>query len=380
MYGFNTLLGHLDAREQPVVDQAQLLAAHLVSQPEPIRAETVRLVTACKLEQLHHGGSGIHPASYRYVLDHFGHETDTSGCWASYGSGDVVPAAWWTHALDPDRNVLTQHMGDTITLINGHFFSTAIAIEVAERYLAFIGEVLDWLCLRGVAGPNGHGWHPRVLPLWNSLPHGAPRSDTAQLPISLRDISPLARALLNSGDVLATALEDRLSAVSANPLLVVDAEPRLISQNSYLGFGVTFALTQARQAGQLALGLVQRLLLHDSRSRITHSSADQNLVQPPKIGRALVSAGLQGAALPADFVGDESEGIEDVRDLGLTTARGLDTFLTECAFPALRLLETSSATRPDRVAALLVPGLLAGAEPLTVRSRGCRASHCVTAA
>src|SRR5690606_7189042 len=111
-----------------------------------------------KLEQLHHGGSGIHGATYRALLDAAAPFTaPVRGGWTtSYGSGDVIPAAWLVHDLRTTTAPgLLRHPGDLIALINGSFVSTALGTAAVVGLVEQTGAFLDaWLpyCARPTLG------------------------------------------------------------------------------------------------------------------------------------------------------------------------------------------------------------------------------------
>lgn len=343
VYGFTTMLGHLDhhGRSPDVVREQALLAAHLVGATEPLAPATARLVTACKLEQLAAGGSGIHSQTYASIVDAFSSQNEgMRGCWQSYGSGDVVPAAWWLQSLVDAGGVSIGRSGDVIALINGHFFSTAIAIESALRFADLVGATLAVLTSHARREPLAAGWDDRALAAWESFAPKPNDNRPTQLPVSLRDTEPTARVLLNAVVHLTDAIEARLAGPSANPLFVnSNAGIEARSQSSFLDFGLTIALTEARQAALIALGILQRVAHHlTSELQAAAPEPRQELVQPPKIAAAYLTSALMSATLPGDFVGDESDGIEDLRDLSLFSARALDNLVTEFAGPTLELV------------------------------------------
>lgn len=345
VYGFTTLLGQLDrhAVVERSREQVALLQAHLVGPRTILPAPTARLVTACKLEQLAAGGSGVDPHSFRALINHFemASDRDIHGCWASYGCGDVVPAAWWLNSLVEDESVILDHTGDAISLINGNFFSTAVALDVAVSFANFVGSTLAVLRACAKSQPADGGWEPDARDTWASFSAAPPSGRRTQLPVSLRDSEPVVRALLNAVVHLRDALATRLSSPSANPLFILnDGRASAVSQCSFLDFGLTFSLTEARQALLLALGVLQRVAHHVAQDRQTAASEPrQDLVQPPKIVAAYLAEAQSFATLPSDFVGDESEGIEDVRDLSLVAARALSLTLREHAEPGLSVVE-----------------------------------------
>ena len=90
IYGFTTLLGHLDDHGASAEDQWTLLDAHLVGTPTRQTAAFGQLLAACKIEQASHGGSGMSPAAFDALRDRaIDTQTGIAGAWtASYGAGD----------------------------------------------------------------------------------------------------------------------------------------------------------------------------------------------------------------------------------------------------------------------------------------------------
>jgi len=366
VYGFSTHLGHLDRFEKdPDADHENaLLNAHLIGPTSALDPDTARLALACKVEQLTNGGSGIHPATFRSLVESIETLSDTPirGCWLSYGAGDVVPAAWLVNALIRSERLRLDHPGDVIATINGHFFSTAQALETSLRFAELIGSVLSVMARHGSPAPSSTGWEADALVTWQALqPHPMNRGHV-QLPLSLRDTEPMARALLNSLVHLRTTLAARLSAQSANPLFVAtETGVAAVSQNSFLDFGLTFALTEATQSALLALGYVQRITHHTV--HLLQSEAReprQELVQVPKLVAALIAEAESTLTLATDFVGDESEGVEDVRDLSLIQARALSTTLVGFCEPGLELLSALSVEHDTLAGRKLAVELLLG--------------------
>ena len=329
IYGFTTLLGQLDTQREEKVDQTELLKAHLVGTQRDAPAEFVALVTRCKIEQLHHGGSGVHPDTYLALL-----RLDTvagvaaRGAWlSSYGAGDVVPAAWWIDNVIPSAARANLRQGDLIALLNGNFYSTALGVTAAMSAVEVLGSFVARaarLCSYPRSGPTRGGalLSPELGDYFARNARSHP-SDQPQLPISLRDadayLVPIAVAVAAVGE----ALERRLAVSSANPLFDVTGDGvKVESQSGFLDVTLTLALTNLAQAIHLAMRATQRFIVHASETRIEkNGSPDVHRVQPPKAAMAIVErAGLVGGQLPLQFTGSDSDGIEDLRDLSLLTA------------------------------------------------------------
>ena len=354
IYGFTTLLGHLDDHRASADDQWTLLDAHLVGTPMPQTPAFGQLLAACKIEQASHGGSGMSPAAFDALRDRaVDTQSDISGAWtASYGAGDVVPGAWLARDLVARRARKQFAAGDVIALINGHHISTAIALLAAARATHELAAVsAETAILTAASDPSDsddasdHSDDAsRALITLARAAAGerAGASDpTAQAPISLRDARPLLEAALAPLRQTAAGIEARLSKPSANPLFT--GQPlRAHSQSGFLDLTLTHALTALQQSLHLAAGLWQRFIVLATASAPSDDPA-RALVQPAKVSQAVVERMASMAVLPSRFTGTDSEGVEDVRDLSLHTA--------------LRVLELVDLCAAIRSLASRVPGL-----------------------
>lgn len=298
IYGFTTLLGHLDDAAARVEDQEQLLHAHLVGPTTTLPSTWARLLLRVKLAQLAHGGSGIHPEMHASLLaasERLG-DLGVTGNWTtSYSSGDVVPAAWLTAVLQAQGHVTLSHPGDLISLINGHFVSTAAALVVADRFSELAGEAVTLIHAsrtgRGVGG--------------------------VQFPVTLRDLTPLEDTITSATTALLVALRDRLAAASCNPRFVPDGTGvRATSGSTFLDFRLTGALSQTIQT-TAQLGAYLKAVISAQTSGDPHDSSAR--VQPTKVAEALLQE-ISTITLPTHFALAESLGVEDVADHSLTTA------------------------------------------------------------
>lgn len=332
VYGFSTMLGHLDREGGLEVTQRSMLAAHLVGPTSALSGDTLRLTTLCKIEQIHHGGCGIHPQTFRDVL---GSATLTAssalGAWeASYGSGDVVPAAWWAQSLLSGGVLSELRTGDTIALINGNFFSASwgllASLEVIDA-AARIVAAASVMCRLPSSSPlrREESARPIVQLFDQAQATGAayPWDRPGQAPVTLRDGTPLVQAALAVTGQLGRALDAVLGAPSANPRFVtVDGAMVAESQSSFLDQRVTFALTAASQLLELVTGMSQRFVEHRTASlQRAAGTPDPRLVQPPKVASALLEQVSSLGSPHLRFVGADSEGIEDLRDGALLAAR-----------------------------------------------------------
>lgn len=377
VYGFSTRLGHLDHLPRAATAEYATIRDHQTATPTSLDRRSLDLVTRCKLEQLHLGGSGIHPRTFTHLLEGLdaGTHGTSRGAWlVSYGSGDVIPAAWWVaHAIDAShREQLAA--GDAIALMNGHFFSTARAIStvlaaadaMAElvaslgRYIHIPQETVSW--------PDSEGLRLRAL-VRGLYDAGDLHKGATQLPVSLRDGRPALAAIALAFGNVETALASRLSGASANPLFSHADDstlPSAQSQSSFLDFKLTFALTGLLQAQHLALGLAQRVIEHlaDAQATAAEQGNAFRYVQPPKAAQAVAErATMIVGTLPTRFSGGDSHGIEDLRDLSLLTADSAASLVT----PLVELTTMLRDIAPEggaetkeaaaEIAACLLPGL-----------------------
>lgn len=303
VYGFTTMLGHLDDAPADAQAQEVLLSAHLVGPRDEAPAGMLDLLSAAKAEQLSHGGSGVRPTTYRAVLDAFGDEPAMGSWLSSYSSGDVVPAAWWASArVIPKIRPLAA--GDVITLINGSFFAAAHA---SLAWAAATTALVEALRRYAAVAPVRSGTDPDLAALARVF--ATEQRGDVQPPVSLRDAGPAVRTIVRALRDTAGAIDHRLGNVSANPVF---ENGHAHSQSSFLDFELTRALGGLQLAVQLASGIIQRLITHGV------DADDPFGVQPPKISRALLLRDpVPGAYL---FTGADSRGIEDVRDLALNAS------------------------------------------------------------
>ncbi|HLV04997.1 aromatic amino acid lyase [uncultured Georgenia sp.] len=320
-YGFTTLLGHLDSGTMAAEEQVQVLGAHLVEPSWPAPPELRTLLVATKLEQLHHGGSGVHGATYRALLDAATRSTaPVLGGWTtSYGSGDVIPAAWLVHDLRtttaPD---LLRHPGDLIALINGSFVSTGFSIAAVIALVEQVGTFLDaWLPYCARPTPTGplDDLHPQ--------PSAEPLDFTGQAPVSLRDSRPVLDVVVSTVDRLGDSVERRLARPSANPLWSTSSgTARPLSQSSFLDFRLALDLAAAVELAAVVAGHWQRLIEHVC-AALERRDPTRAPVQPPKAAQAVLEQVVGASGAPRRYSGQDSRGVEDVRDMTLLHAQTL---------------------------------------------------------
>lgn len=362
VYGFNTLLGHLDNVEAVESNQHLLLQAHLIGRAVPISGGLPDLILSTKLEQLSHGGSGLHPDTYQAVLSgYLGPDVEVLGAWRdSYSSGDVVPAAWWIQHLLDTHPEMRLHSGDLIALLNGNFISTAFALRSSVRlldYLArFLGKAIEIVHPGRVGVLAGGGdWLAELIAA--DLPvhsHLLRAGANLQAPVSMRDMATYVSPIGTVIDALRDAVDRRLSAFSGNPTFsAAGGQMRHASQSSFLDLNLSMALTSAIQLTHFCMAATQRFVQHVCDTRKGRRPLDyMRFVQPPKVASALlVEADTNHGTLPAKFQLAESEGIEDQADLSLSIAQSLGE-LVRLADDQLAILDNVFAmmgrTTPDR--------------------------------
>lgn len=369
IYGFTTLLGHLDREIAGVDDvdatQRLLLDSHLIGDTYEIPAVVARLVSATKAEQLHHGGSGIDSDLYDLVVDSTTHlERSVVGAWsASYGSGDVVPASWWASEIVGDRRLPS---GSTIALINGSFYGAAAATLAAVKLVEAVARVLAVLArhspVADTAPVRGDGSRAaRVVAVFDR--HPSPPRAEAQAPVSLRDSAPAIDTALTTFRHLGAALERRLGRPSANPLFIGEgASFRPTSQSSFLDPVLTLALGDAERLAHLVLGVAHRVSVHTAAAAASTGAARPDLVQPPKLISALIERADRLGGRATRFSGDDSEGVEDLRDGALLSAITV-LELARLVGNAVDLLGEAPSDDSEEIRRALASELLGADEP-----------------
>lgn len=321
VYGFNTLLGHLDHLDTERNYQARLLDAHLIGRRVRMTADVLDTATLVKVMQLAHGGSGVSSGTYEALLSRCFSAHDSYGAfWDSYGSGDVVPAAWWLVNVLGESAPQQFAPGDLIALLNGTFFSTATAICLLEQVVS-IGARLLSRCAMRCSWPVVEQRHPLLV----ALGGGAPKIKTAiQEPVSLRDLEPIVKALDSAVWILGEAIERRLSAASANPLFVFTSRGVTAhSQNSFLDVTLTMALASVATGIGFVLAALQRLTEHASAVELRRDPRRVEMVQPPKVSQAVLQEALRVAGTSVLTSIGESSGVEDLADGSLAATRQL---------------------------------------------------------
>lgn len=321
VYGFNTYLGQLDHLSAEPSHQQDLLENHLVGPAETASPAFLSTLTACKIEQVHRGGTGITAETYAVLLEAL--TMPAEGCWkGSYGSGDVVPAAWWmkTQLWESVTGAGRRwSAGDLIALINGSFVAAGWG---AAALLDLIGTAAQFLARYAAVAVLPHRRQAVDRSALRARFSAAPHQGV-QAPVSIRDAGPVLTAVEAAITGLAAAVDTRLSRPSGNPLFSVQqGQATAVSQSSFMDYRLTFALTQAIQSVHLMAGVTQRMIAY--RAAGAEEQAQRARIQPPKVATALLERlRLKTGVLPTRFSGSESGGVEDVWDLATLTAEQL---------------------------------------------------------
>lgn len=330
VYGFSTLLGHLDHVAGGDDSQKKLIDGHLVGSQSPMSPRRFRTVSYVKLAQLSLGGSGISPETFKTILSRASTwDAPAFGNWTgSYSSGDVVQGAWWAYNIIGDTIKRGEiPAGDVIALINGDFFSTGVALDVSTRLRELFLRTLKVACLLGSSERLANGVAPnnsdhytvtRKTALW---PHGV------QPPVSLRDITPLVELIKNSYGSLMDTINSSIERPSGNPLFsFTNNTVQHHSQSSFLNFDLSQALLGATDAVQKVSSHIQRYIQHYC-AMAADQTEDQDsvvFVQPPKVAAGILARIYGVNAQGTIPVLAESRGIEDVCDESLRRADVLE--------------------------------------------------------
>lgn len=332
IYGFTTLLGHLDDQDAGSDSQERLLQAHLVGNTFAMPPSWVRLTLACKLSQLSAGGSGIHPDTYSALRDILQVEEGPTagvllnGAWtSSYSSGDVVPGAWLVENLRQHHGLELRQPGDLITLINGNFISTAIGIAAHNKFLRVARAART------------------LLYSVQSFAREREVARSVQLSVTMRDLSPIEANIERAASQLHECLSNRLLNISCNPrFFISDGHTEYASQSSFLDFTLTSALSAATQCtSQMAAYLKGSVRLRESLT----AADDNSPVQPTKVVQSMITrmANLSSGS-PVGFTISESNGVEDVCDLSLESSIQLIRILNVLEEIVLIAREEAEAT------------------------------------
>lgn len=301
IYGFNTLFGHLDSVGMGPGDQARLLQNHLIGPVVESPESWIRLLARVKWLSISRGGTGISAEAAKIIYS-AGYNREfrilkSGGNWsASYGSGDVVPGAWFVDSIFSREQIDSMLPGDLMSIINGHFVSTSAGIVANELFRSFTENVLS-LCR--VA--------KRLI---------MERDSRTQYPVTVRDLGPLEDSIDYTTRCLEGALRFRLESRSGNPLFTFqngDVEP--LSNSSFLDFRLTSALDSASKCIVICCQYLRGFVAFLQRE---NAAGSNSLVQPSKVmGATILEIGRRGPGWAGGTLLQESEGVEDACDESL---------------------------------------------------------------
>ena len=325
VYGFITLLGPNDDVSITSADQQELLEAHCVGIPEELDPLIASSILGVKLIQLSNGGSGISTEAYSWLLriasaDNIVIRADLD---ASYGSGDVVPGAWFTSSVFPKNYVWEP--GDVIALISGNYISTALLYVVLTRfiecYASFLGAVSNHILSPvTVGGEKFFDGKPDNLfkerGAWNDPP---------QLPVSIRDSQPFLQAGERVMLDMLEILNMSLSQFTGNPIFVSDENGlHCYSQSSFLNFSAKSCLQNAHDVLSIISSYLQRVTEYLSENIREESNRTNyqalKAVQAPKVSEA-IRINIQSRVLPNNLSGSMPGGVEDIWDNSLMSSK-----------------------------------------------------------
>lgn len=301
-YGFSTFFGHLDIHEIQPGDSLNLLQAHLVGRPEPLNDRQSRAITLIKLCQLAQGGSGLSPETFEAVLR--GVTTQVSiDLDASYGSGDVVPGAWWVRSILGDSPDLQR--GDLIALINGSFIPEGLLLAmISPLNVAFSA-------IQRAAAKAQVFLQKRTAP-------------GVQLSVSLRDLAPLENELQAGLDQFKWAIEESANRQSSNPTFSFEDDEgtpgkalvSVVSNSSFLNFECLAAVRRLGMSISVAAGYALATIKHLSSALETESSVNYGAewVQVPKVATSYYENLLDTLTFSGSTAQWASGGTEDISD------------------------------------------------------------------
>ena len=333
VYGFSTLLGHLDYISSVAESQTDLFEGHLVGPTSEIDEFRFKMISYAKLAQLANGSSGISPTTFRELSRRTAAWRGPAvGNWhGSYSSGDVVQGAWWVKNIIGD--VVDQRKlpaGDLIAMINGNFVSTGTVISLIPKLQEFFSRAIEIVALMS---DSGTFWFQGSIDVGARSSNETGRKSAlwladTQPPVSLRDSCPVLELIKNTWSRLLGAVRSNLSSASGNPLFEFQEEAtRAINQSSFLNFGLSQELLLAVDSVSRVGAYVQRYIEHfcSMASSRVEGTDKIRFVQPPKVATGILtrlSAGYAQATIPTL---SESLGIEDICDESLRRAELLGT-------------------------------------------------------
>lgn len=311
-YGFTTFLGHLDNRRISREHHAVLFASQTVGNPHDIPRLAAQSIIYTKIMQCGQGCTGISPSTFQLLTNTF-HNTPpaSTDLLASYGSGDVAVAAlfWESVLFTPGAcSIDDLEAGDIIALINGSFIPVGLTLFWMLTHLETLENITRRITSRD--------------PLGN-----LPATPGVQLPVSMRDTTPLSTQWDTTITTLREAVGLSLSTQSANPLFRHDGRGTMaVSNSSFLNFTLTTALRGLCDTTILLsaylLGEI-RHLAHMWEALCDDPAHATDYIQYPKVCRSYYQHISHTLGIPSGFTQVESLGVEDISDGNLTAITAL---------------------------------------------------------
>ncbi|AIL96590.1 aromatic amino acid lyase [Corynebacterium ureicelerivorans] len=300
-YGFTTLFGHLDSIKREREAISSLYQGHLVGHPDRLDPVIARGIVAVKLCQLSNGGTGISLASYERLREAYAAGLDDVrvDLYASYGSGDVVPGAWLVNSIF--GGVENLRRGDLMALINGAYLPAGVLLGALDQ--------LETVVSRGLV----------LIADARDVSKKLQKSSDVQLPVSLRDLTPLHEVVDHARDQIEAALLRAANRRSGNPMFQIEGgvvQPW--SNSSFLDFQLTFALSTAHEASLViaAYATSATRWVCGSAELLADELQRPLFVQLPKVAKAYEDKLLARSA-GASYSQNESRGVEDISDSSL---------------------------------------------------------------
>lgn len=326
-YGFTSMLGPNDHKDMQPWQQEFMLLGHLVGIPDPLADIESRAILASKIVQLSNGGTGISPLRYHELLEFSTSSPDkivNVDLDASYGSGDVVPAAWWVYSLWGEG--VKWNPGDLISLINGDFISNAYACLVFEKILKNVAMFVNLTSIsykKFIPGSPANSLDNFLNSFYVSRDNW---DEPPQFSVAQRDVFPILHAITTSLYSFSETLELAYSSHSGNPIFVKeDGSMVAKSQSSFLNLELSNCLNQMNSLLSQISSSAQRATEISCKDGTCDDGGNDfensrlRLVQLPKVSEAYRIR--ISSPLPLNYSGSMSGGVEDLWDLNLMNSR-----------------------------------------------------------
>lgn len=294
-YGFSTLFGHLDNNPMRKEDQDILVESHTIGTPQEYPPKLTRAISTIKMCQLSQGESGVSPHTYNEILSLYDRDIKANlDLDASYGSGDVVPSAWWLKSLFPEKNFI--YPGDVMALINGSFIPVGILLFYRKKIHTIFKSSIELVRKSSKTVSNS----------------------SVQLPVSLRDISPLSHLIDSVLHDIDTQIERSSSFSSGNPIFHFDKEEvKPLSNSSFLNFDLSLSLRKLSECINILSSYLRSSTLYSSSyaESVAHNAQEKtHFIQHPKVSKAYCDKISSILNFSPSYSQGESHHVEDISD------------------------------------------------------------------